>query len=79
MKEFIGSVIALAVILGLIIGLSYCQNQKQNDSYNNGICPICGTSFHFVNITYEIYKGYKYIYACDNEHVIICAEEQHAH
>lgn len=79
MKEMIAIITALVIVLGLIIGLTCCQNQKQNDSYNNGICPICGTSFHFVNVTYEIYEGFKYIYACDNEHIIICAEEQHAH
>ena len=77
MRECFAAIIALIVVLALIVSLGYCANQKQNDSYNNGICPICETPFHFVNVTYKIYRGYKYIYACDNEHVIICAQEQH--
>lgn len=79
MKEIVAVVTALAIALALIVGLGYCQSQKQNDSYNNGICSICETSFHLVNVTYAQYQGYKYIYACDNEHIIICSEEQHAH
>lgn len=79
MKEVVAVITALAIALALIVGLAYCQNQKQNDRYNNGICSICGTPFHFVNVTYEIYQGHKYIYACDNEHIIICSEEQHVH
>ena len=55
MKEVIAVITALVVALILIIGLGYCQSQKQNDSYNNGICPICETSFHLVNVTYEEY------------------------
>lgn len=81
MKELFATIIALCVLLALIIGLGCCvnqkQNEKQNDSYNNGICPICETPFHFVNVTYKTYSGYQYVYACDNEHVIICAQEQH--
>lgn len=72
-------VIAVIVMLIFMISLTCCTNQKQNNNYNNGICPICGTAFHFVNITHAGYQGYKYIYACDNEHIIICSEEQHAH
>ena len=82
MKEFIAVIVAMIVAFGIIIGFAccnnQCNNQKENDSYHNGICPICETPFHFVNITYVDYQGYKYIYACDNEHTIICASEQHA-
>lgn len=77
MREFLATIIALIVVLGLIIGLTHCANQKQIDSYNNGICPICETPFHFVNATYRMYRGYQYIYACNNEHIVICSQEQH--
>ncbi len=81
MKEWLAIVTTVITLLVFIIGIGSCkkQDQKQNDNYNNGICSICKTPFHFVNITYVDYQGYKYIYACDNEHIIICSEEQHAH
>jgi len=80
MKEFFATVIAVITLLALIIGLTYCSNRKTEQTgdakYNNGICEICGTPFHFTNATYEIYQGYRYVYACENDHIIICNNPQ---
>ena len=83
MKEFIATILVLIALFGIIIGCISCSNHKTEQTgdakYNNGICEICGTPFHFTNATYEIYNGYRYVYACENEHIIICCKEQHAH
>lgn len=79
MKKIIAIVFSFILLFDILVELSSCSNQqaKQKDiKYNNGICAKCETPFHLVNVTYKMYEGYKYIYACENDHVIICSCEQ---
>ena len=80
MKETIAIILTSLALFGIIIGCISCSNHKVEQTgdakYNNGICEICGTPFHFTNATYEIYQGYRYVYACENDHIIICNNPQ---
>jgi len=80
MKETIAIILTLVTLFAILFGCIGCSNHKTEQTgdakYNNGICEICGTPFHFTNATYEIYQGYRYVYACENDHIIICNNPQ---
>ena len=56
MKEVIAIILALLTLFGIVFGCISCSNHKIEQTgdakYNNGICGICGTPFHFTNATY---------------------------
>lgn len=71
MREGIGYVIAIIIIIGLIIGGSLLEIKHDREVYNEGMCTECQ------NGQYQFYQAVgarrtkTYIYQCDNCHHII--------
>lgn len=74
MKKIIVIILVVVLALGALIGAGFLEKMSADKAYNNGICPICGTEFHLVDIeSYgRISRGVYYFYACENEHIIKC-------
>lgn len=76
MKEFLRGlfviILIFAMIVGVIIGYAFYEKKDAEQKYNNGICPICETEFHLINVEHYRNGGNHYFYACENEHVIDC-------
>lgn len=73
MKEnFLRVVVSIILALFLGFGLVFCivkQNEYEAKKWNKGICPECGTEWHFQSATkYRISTTYYYV--CDNGHIL---------
>ena len=75
MKDTLRPVVVVLVLIAIFIGIIFACiiDKKEADAiYNNGICPRCGTAFHFVSVTHYQNSGDHYFFACENEHIIEC-------
>lgn len=73
MKEsFLRVVVLIILALFLGFGLVFCivkQNEYEAKKWNKGICPECGTEWHFQSAT-KYRTSTTYYYVCDNGHIL---------
>ena len=66
MKQFIGAILFLAVIAGLMyLGLRY-EAERSKEAYNEGICKVCGGEYRFSSVTHIKNGGDRYYYTCED-------------
>lgn len=76
MKEvFVNIVIVITVIavcFGSAFGVWFSAVHLSNKAFNNGICTICESEFHFLNASSG--RWTHYFYQCENGHIIDCVK-----
>ena len=66
MKQLIGVIIFLAVIVGaLYLGVTHEINVSQ-EAYNDGICSMCGGEYQFSSASHVKNGSDRYYYTCDD-------------
>ena len=73
MKEsFLRIVVSIILALFLGFGLVFCivkQSEHEAKKWNKGICPECGTEWHFQSAA-KYRTSTTYYYVCDNGHIL---------
>ena len=76
-KWLIGSIIAVVIGFGIILGVAYNHTQEKK-LWNNGYCIECGSPYRFTNADYNNKTSQTtYYYSCDSCGKVIALGSQY--